>query len=213
MRNLIRGIVGVMLLALASACLAEQIKIGLTGHVDYIDDPYNLLDNGVHQGDWITGFYTYDSSTQDSNPSVSMSLYQYAIAPYGMLVTAGSITFQTDPTNVNFEIGLVDNYAGGTLDSYEVTSHNNLQLNSAITVGDLHWQLNDYSGKAISSDALPSTAPDLSKWQSNSLSVVGGSDEKTQFLISGHITSSYLIPEPATLFLLAIGGLIIRKRN
>ena len=202
-----------------AVCRAAVIKIGLTGLVDYVNDPYNLLEGGVTGGDPITGFYTYDSETPDSEPSVYDGIYQHTTTPYGMSLTVGDLVFQTDPTNVNFTIGLVNNYWGDPPDFYGITSYNNLTLNNGVNVDELHWQLTDYSGTALSSDMLLITPPDLSQWQSNLLSIRGGrypfppDGTKTLFGINGHVTSVYIIPEPATILLLAMGALALRRRN
>jgi len=198
---------------------AEQIKIGFTGQVDYVGDSYNLLGNSVHQGDAITGFYIYDSATLDSEPSIYDGVYEYKSTPYGILLTIGGLTFQTDLTNVDFVISVENNYYGELHDYYGVTSYNNLQLNNGVSIDRLHWQLDDYPGNALSSDALPTIPPDLSQWQYNDLSISGGmypfppSGEKTLFGISGHITSVWPIPEPASLLLFGLGGLLLRKRS
>ena len=210
--------IGFAMLVIALFChcasvRAEQIKIALTGYVNNVSDSYNLLGGSIHNGDAITGYYIYDSATADSDSSAVFGSYKYTITPYGMSITIGSTTFKTDSTNVNFEVGLINNYAGETLDSYEITSYNNFQLVNGVSVGQLHWQLDDYTGTALSSDALLLTAPDLTKWQDNSMSVFGGTDAKTQFVIRGYITSAYLVPEPMTLFLLGLGGLLLRRRH
>jgi hypothetical protein len=213
------AVLGITLLSPFAPVQAEQIKIGLTAQVSYIDDPYNLLDNGVNQGDWITGFYIYDSETPDSDSSVYHGSYRHTTTPYGMLLAIGNLTFQTDPIHVNFGIGITNNYYDEPWDYYTVTSYNNLQLNNGVLVDRLHWQLDDYPGTALSSDALPLTAPDLSKWQSNNLSIFGGmypfppDGSKTLFQINGTVTSVYLIPEPATIVLFVIGTSLFYRRN
>jgi hypothetical protein len=207
-----------LLFVFCPAGWAEIIEIGLIGQVDYVDDPYNLLENAVYQGDSITGYYIYDSETPDSEPSIYDGIYRHTSALYGMSLTAGSLTFQTDPTSVDFVIGLTDNYYGDPPDFYGITSYNNLPLINGVSIDNLHWQLRDYSGSALSSDALPLTAPNLSQWQSNMLSISGGlypfpPGEKTLFRINGHVTSVWLIPEPATLFLFGLAGLFLRNRK
>jgi hypothetical protein len=195
---------------------AEIIQIGLTGQVNYITDPCNLLENVVHQGDLITGFYIYNSLTPDSEPSENIGFYQHSTAPYGMSLTIGSLVFQTDWTNVDFSIGILNNYFYN-YDQYSVTSHNNLPLNNGVTVDGIGLSLDDPSvGAAISSVALPLTAPDLSKWPSKVLWVDGSMYPFTcelQFYINGHVTSAYLIPEPTTLILLVTGGLLLNRRR
>jgi hypothetical protein len=220
MRSLRRGIVGMVALCLASVCLAEQIKIGFAGSVNGISDPYNLLQGAVQQGDPISGFYIYDSATPDSEPGdTSVGIYEYLTSPYGMSLSVGSLTFQTDPTNVNFTVSLADNYYG-PWDYYTVYSDNNLDLNGNVTVDTIYWHLSDNTGNALSSDILPSVPPDLSLWQyDNHFSVDGGRypfpspSEKTLFSFGGQIDSVWLVPEPATLLLFGLAGLLIRKHK
>ena len=87
-----------------------MIKIGLTGQVYHVNDPCNLLENGVHQGDSITGFYIYDSSTLNSSVEDSVGIYEHTCAPYGMSLTIGGLTFQTDWTNVDLSMIIWNNY-------------------------------------------------------------------------------------------------------
>jgi len=217
MRELRMGAVGVFVLGIASVCLAEQIKIGLVGYVESIDDPYSLLKNGVHQGDSITGFYLYDL-----NPDAYVyyaGAYKYTSTPYGMSLTLGGLTFQTDPTNVDFMISIVNGIpSGGSGDNYIVESYNNLFLSNDVHIERILWQLTDYSYTAISSEELPDVPPDLSAWQYDNFTVSGGRGGTPPcfdeiFQINGHVTSVYLIPEPATLLLLGTGGLLLRKRR
>ena len=202
-------------------CRAELIIIGLTGYVRFVFDDFNLLQNAVHKGDPITGFYVYDSTTPDSNPQSMFGEYNYTIAPYGMSLTSGNLTFLTDPANVNLTIGIVDNYGSPPppgSDGYIVNSKTNLMLNNSLnlTMDNIIWQLHDYPGDALSSDTLPSTPPDLTQWGDNDLTIDGGKYpfpsplEKTLFRIDGYVTDVYLIPEPMTM-LFCLGGLVILR--
>ena len=163
--------------------------------------------------------YIYDSETPNSDPQpVYNGWYYYTAGPYGISLTIGELTFQTDTANLDFGIGLSNNPFGAPYDYYGVTSYNNLPLDD-LSIDRLHWQLEDDFGTAISSTELPLLPPDLSKWQGNALSVMGGRypfpspDEKTLFGINGHIYSVWLVPEPATLLLFSLGGLLLRKRR
>ena len=217
------GVVGVIAMCLATlpvGAQAEIIKIGFSGYVDGINDPYNLLEGAVTDGAPISGYYIYDSLTSDSDPSIYTGLYEYSAAPYGMSLTIGTLTFQTDPANVDLEIGLSNNYYGETWDYYTIRSNNNLELDTGVSIDSISWQLTDNTGNALSSDILPLGPPDLSAWQyDNHFSVRGGrypfppEGEKTLFNFGGYIDSVWLIPEPATLILFGLSGLLIRKRK
>jgi hypothetical protein len=185
---------------------AEQVKIGISGQVDGVSDPYNYLENKIHKDDLITGFYTYDLSIPDSSPKDFESIYIYTSSPNGISLSAGGITFQTNPNDVDFEILLSDYGYDAPLDAYGIGSKNNLPILNNIPVSIIQWTLSDDTGNALSSPLLTAMPPDLSSWQFNRFSIGGGG-----FQFDGHITSVYLIPEPATLLLLGIGGLLLRK--
>jgi hypothetical protein len=220
MRNLIRGVAGVVMLGLVSVCLAEQIKIGFAGSVNGISDPYNLLQGAVRQGAPISGFYIYDSATPDSEPgNTALGVYEYLTSPYGMSLSVGSLTFQTDSTNVDFIVGLRDNY-NSTADFFSIGSYNNIGLDTGVSIDSIHWQLTDNTGNALSSDILPLVPPDLSLWQyGNYFSVMGGKypfpseSEKTLFNFGGQIDSVWLVPEPASFGILILGAVLMRLRN
>jgi hypothetical protein len=215
-----KAVFSVLTIIIISFCAkAELITIGFSGLVDSVGDEYNLLEGAVQSGNSISGFYIYDSDTPDSeSDNVNFGFYEHWTSPYGMTIMIGDLTFQTDSTNVDFAIGLRDNY-NSSADFYTVTSLNNLELDDGLSIDTLHWQLDDHLGTALSSDILPLTPPDLSKWQTNALSIMGGSypfpspGEKTLFDIDGHVTDVWLVPELATLLLLGLGGLLLRKRR
>jgi hypothetical protein len=212
-------LMGAVFLAGASPANGYPVTIYIEAVVDTVQDSGNYLEGKISAGNLITGYYTYESTTPDSEPSVYDGIYEHTSIPYGMSLTAGGMTFQTNPANVNLIIGLTNNYYGEPWDYYRVTSYNNLVLDNGVSVDQLHWQLDDYPGTVLSNDALPTTPLDLSQWQTNSLSISGGiypfppEGDKTLFLIRGHVDSVYLIPEPATIILFGIGGLFLRKRR
>ena len=106
---------------------------------------------------------------------------------------------------VNFLVS-VGNWASGT-DNYGLISYNNLPLSDGTPVQYINWQLDDPTGTVLSSDVLPLTAPDLSKWQSwFGLSI----STDRNFGISATITSA--TPEPATAFLFGLGIILARKK-
>ena len=93
---------------------SEYITIGITGIVDSVEDlgeGDGYLDGLIHIGDSITGYYTYDTDTLDSNPSSpGVGDYWHYSAPAGIFLTIGPFEFQTDPGNVNFLIEMSNDY-------------------------------------------------------------------------------------------------------
>lgn len=187
---------------------AGLITIYLTAEVTYVDDHADLLEGKVTIDDIITGSYSYDSDTPDTNPSDTVGDYWHYNTPYGINLSAGSLVFQTDPDNVHFLVEVCNNHIPPP-DGYLLRSYNNLPLSNWVHVERISWQLDDYSGTALSSAALPTTPPVLEDWERNYLQITFG--YKGSSYILARVTSA--IPEPATILLLVLGSLVLTRRR
>ncbi len=185
---------------------AALITIEITAEVDYVEDNGNYLDGQINPGDIITGTYTYDSDTPDSSPlnPVQGNYWHYA-PPGGVSFNVGGFNFATDSSNVVFRVFIRNDNQSGD-DIYGIESQNNLPLYNGTLVDYIWWQLNDHTASALSSDALPTTAPILGQWQANHLRL----ETLRDYRIDAHVTSA--IPEPATVLLVGLGGLILATR-
>jgi hypothetical protein len=202
-------IAGLILLLLSVQANAELITIEIEAVVDSVKDDGpgdGWLDGQISVGDIITGYYTYESTTADTNPSDYVGHYRYNVSPYGILLNISNFDFQTDMSNVDFLVQIIN--AGETYleDSYTIGSGNNLALSNGTQVDIISWSLTDSSANALSSDALPQTPPVLNNWESNLLRLYG---ERDGYIIDAHVTSA--VPEPTTLLLFGLGGLLFRK--
>lgn len=188
---------------------ANLITIQIEAVVDSVQDYGNYLEGQISPGDIITGFYTYESTTPDSSPldPVVGHYYHYS-PPAGVLLAVSGFEFRTDPASVVFEMLIINDNPSGH-DIYAFGSFNNLPLSNGASVDRISWQLNDPSGSVFSSDALPTTAPVLEDWQSIYGLILDG--QRGGYIINAHVTSA--IPEPSTILLLGLGGLVLRKRN
>ncbi len=197
---------------------AAPITIGIEARVSLINDDDTLLEGKVNVNDIITGSYTYDTDTPDTNPASDVGDYLHYSPPCGVLLMVGGFTFMSDPSNTIFGVEVVNNYQGLMQDYYSFGSTYNLLIGSEVELNHISWQLDDYSGTALSSTALPTTAPVLSDWDYNKLNIDGGIGgippcfEKT-FYIEAYVISTTLIPEPASLFLIGFGLLMIKPRR
>jgi hypothetical protein len=208
-----RGIITIVICALSFWTLpaeAALITIQIEGVVDSVWDEYNYLEGKIKPGDLITGFYTYESTTPDSRPSVTVGRYEHSTPPHGIFLTIGGFNFETDTSNVDFRIDIINNgTTGGINDGYGLISYNNLPLSNGTLVYGISWWLYDLTGSALSSDALPTTTPVLEDWQINLLRLYG--EKGRIYIIDAHVTSA--IPEPTTVLLFGLGTLLLRKRT
>lgn len=188
--------------------VANLVTIELVAQVTAIDDMSNLLESLIDVGDELRGTYLYEASTSDASPLSTVGQYSHYSTPHRIALSCQGLAFQTDPGNVDFLIGILNDNDGR--DSYGFASYNNLPLPNGVEVQHISWQLDDYTAMALSSDALPLTAPLLGEWSHPrqlmiTLGAWGGSG------IGAEVTSVHLVPEPATVFLLALGGIVLLR--
>ena len=210
----------------ASSGFAFPISIDITATVRSVRDDENVFDGAINVGDVITGTYTYESTTVDSNPSDTVGDYRHDTSPYGITLNAGGFVFQTDPDNVEFLVEIGNDRYYGT-DFYLLRSYNNVPLSDDLVVEHISWQLNDPTQTALSSEALPTVPPILGDWESIfGLMIMGGFPDpyggypSDDFLIRADVSSAVLsgsapIPEPTTMLLFGTGlfGLLIAVKN
>ncbi len=194
---------------------ATLITIGIEAVVDDVVETGDYLNGRIKVGDLITGTYTYDTDTPDSSSSPNVGRYEHYTYPSGISLSVGGFDFMTDPATTNFLIEIVNDFPD---DAYSVISYRNLALSDGTSVGHISWGLRDYSATAISIADLAPTAPVLDDWGGNRLEFGAGSggrdtgEPATGFGVMAHVTSAVVIPEPATILLLGLGGIaVIRK--
>jgi len=212
-----RQTVTLMLLAIVlfvSPLKASIVNIGLKGKVTEINDYVaNLLEGQIAVGDEISGNYKYNSEARDHNPSNSVGGYSHYEAPYGFFLNVGGFRFETDLDNVDFLVAVGDNSYGD--DHYLLRSYSNLPFLNDVVIEQISWELDDFSAKALSSDALPLDAPSLEDWSLVSPLYVDGNIDGgcSGLILAAEVTDVWLIPEPGTLALLGFGGLAVLRRR
>lgn len=189
---------------------AELITIGIEAVVDDVQDPDNYLEGLVNVGDLITGTYTYDTDTPDSSSSSQVGRYEHYAYPCGISLSVGGLDFATDPADTDFVIRILNDYLYD--DFYWLTSYSNLPVSNGTSVNNIDWMLGDPSETAISTVELPTTGPVLDDWEVNFLNIGGGIRSREGFVFLSHVTSAVVIPEPTTMLLLGLGGLIFVRR-
>jgi hypothetical protein len=160
-----------------------SITIAFTATVNLVDDPAGLV-SGVHVGDVITGTYTYDPATPDTNDLAGVGDYSQD-KKFGVTVNLGQFTTQTDKKNTDFLIEISDNFSGS--DNYVWHSYRNTSTGPAIDI--INLQLDDFTQTALNSPSLPTVPPVLSAWtQDFGLDVQGAPVGRDRFLIRSNLT-------------------------
>ena len=181
----------------ATSSFADPITIKINAEVATVDDPDNILGGAINVGSIITGEYTYESTTPDSNPLPTVGDYWHSTPPFGIMINAGGFVFKTDPDDVDFLVEICNDHGLPTpTDNYLLRSYNNLPLPGGIIVEHISWQLDDPTATALSSDTLPTAPPVLEDWQSVFGLTITGSYPDDPFgfgyFIRAHVTSAVL---------------------
>ncbi|MFC1753069.1 DUF1554 domain-containing protein [Thermoproteota archaeon] len=146
----------------------NDVSCSFTATVTTVNDPAGHL-SSITTGSQISGTFSYDSSLPDSGGGSLTGDYSFT-SPYKLESTVNSMTFSTNPSNVDLRI-IVTNGAPGSMDRFQVNTPVDKAvfspssiLPSGWKVFGLRFHLNDNLGTAVTSTALP-TDLDLSDWQ------------------------------------------------
>lgn len=168
-----------------------RITMQLTAIIETVDDGYNLLGGSIGVGDTITGTYIYDSTIEDTNASPTVGDYRHSSSPYGIFLEINDIEFETDLSDVDFLVEIVNDHGTPTRDNYLLRSYNNEDMTVDVAVDHISWQLDDDTATAISSIELTTSPPVLADWTSNfGLTITGYSISQSSqtFMIRGHVS-------------------------
>jgi hypothetical protein len=165
-----------------------SITISFIAEVGHLDDSHRLLDGSIGVGQRITGSYTFDPLTPDSNPDPTVGDYRHSAAGYGIDLQLGNYRFKTDPSNVDFLLEVVCRPADH---HYLLRSYNNLAFGPRLPeacADHISWQLDDPKGGNLTGDQLPLDPPHLAAWKSDfGLTITGGVSPRKQFFIRAHM--------------------------
>jgi hypothetical protein len=135
------GILALMLAGTVGRVEAAPVTYTITATISDVFDPSGLLGPTIAVGGTLTGSYTFDDATLDTNSDPTVGDYWHIDAGYGIRLQGGGYTFETDPSNVEFLVEIVNRPDG---DNYLLRSYNNLPLATGAPVdhiagSDNHW--------------------------------------------------------------------------
>ena len=184
----------------ATAC-AEILTFEFEGYIDNIVKNENNVIEGVYLNQPFTGWFNYSTDVPDLNPSDPLRGTYYQDA--SIVVNLGG---QTYPYLDGFIYFSIANDNDGDRFFYVVDGE----------YGDYSFtwfglELIDSTGTAFATDDLPISL-NIEDFDS-AFFRMGGDEISTSdfFQIEGQITNIQYIPEPASLILLALGAVIMKK--
>lgn len=211
-------LVWAIFLSIGDLAQAVPVTIKITGVVTEITglEPYPYNET-IYPGTTFTGSYTYDSTAIGEYQQPGRGHY-FHNSPCGFNLSLAGYEFKTvENHDSRFEIWLFNDFSLPLpqYDGYMVQSYENIPLSTGLSVYIISWILRDNTHTALSSIVLPVDAPDINAWNYNLFSIgCGGLGiDSPLFTIWGTVTEAVLIPEPATMLLLAIGGLFLRQKR
>ncbi|MCV2371337.1 PEP-CTERM sorting domain-containing protein [Roseateles oligotrophus] len=194
---------GLLLLGLAGInheAHSAPVTFNFAGQVTQtVFDPFDPLSGAVQVGTPMYSYMNFDTSASDLNPAADVGSYAWTGGTYGFAAVLGSVLF---PVMHSLSISVVDGAPGG-IDQYLVHAWEGTQagLNDYFSIS---LTLQDDTGTAFSSDALPSTRPDLGKFALRSFVLTGQYTDLNSNFIQYEVQGN-LVPEPATLALTGLG--------
>ncbi len=211
---------GVLVGALALGVQAEAtITVQFTGSVIGPLDPANPTPGSPLQppydelfvlGEAVTGSYTFDPDTPDSEPA-NANLGVYAAESFSIVFAGGFSAVNAADAAMNITV----NSEGGFGTDYIVdVSGLATPLLADLVLEQVSLFLDDEENTAIASDALP-LALDLADFELAVIALsfadpVNPSDFRA---VGVELDTLTFIPEPATAALLGLGGLVVLRRR
>lgn len=215
------GRVGVVLLALvvvaaasAGTAKAEVGKVlfeGAISPVGSFDDPTG----NFSKGQAVSGYWIIDTATPDGDVDPKRGEYPQTGAPV-FRIDIGAHTFST----VDATLQILDDFTTGigTIDAYDVLGGSGSSSIVGLTISQMQLTLRDTELplNALASDVLPTGAPNPSSFDQigQAAGQITGSLNGSPLFLNLQIRSTeYVVPEPSSVALLLIGGVLVALRR
>jgi hypothetical protein len=196
----------------APAAMAAPITINFQGVVTQaVFDPLDPLNGAVQAGSPMYSYLNFDSTAADTAPDPQLGSYTVSGGTNGMAVLLANIVF---PIMRTVNISVVNGQAGMP-DMYTVYAFEGVQ-DGLSDYFSMSMVLQDDSGTAFSSDALPLQAPDTHLFGLRSFNLFGQYTDLDGVFVQYEVQGEVTVPEPDTLALLAAAAVataLLRQRR
>mgnify|MGYP002382001950 CR=1 FL=1 len=210
MRPLVLALLIAVSLPLSSSAVPLTVVMG--GEWDSVDDAGNVLGGAVLPGTAFTATMTYDDTAPPTYSDPITANYDVGALPFSFTLATGGFTFtwlaggftSLDLTNTIYDgvAGFFEDFSGAP---------------GLPPIGYAYASpsLDDPSGTALASTALPPLPWSLAAWPTAALGFffdIDDGDPQTYVDLQGTLTSLTVVPEPGTSVLLAMGLALLAAR-
>lgn len=169
---------------------STAVTMQILAVISDVDDANDVLGGAIVVGDTITGTYTYDTDTEDSNHAATVGDYRHTSSPYGIFLNINGYEFKTDLNDVDFLMELANDHGATPRDNYLLRSYNNAPAGLNVSVDHISWQLDDDTATALDSIDMPTNPPVLADWTSVFGLTISGfqtNNNMNTYMIRGHV--------------------------
>lgn len=199
------------LLALPSAASASSFTFNFAIDVTSVTGVAATAFSGLAAGDVITGQYTFNDATPDTNASPLFGRFDF-VTP-GSAATSITVKGKT----IGWTGSRIETFNGG-VDFYRILNFGTFLDDPVFGAASFFGQMNGLAS-LLASTAQPTTPPDVSAFTSNLFSMFvetqegdGNIDGTFRSLSTQPVTA---VPEPASMLLVGSGltALVVRRRR
>jgi hypothetical protein len=193
-----------ILAILVSGYVSSQTQAGnytfaFTGVVTSVDSPLN---SQFAVGNTVQGSYTFTDTVIDAAPPLDEGIY---FVPFitGSVAFSNGYATSYNPLYISQEI-IVENKAFNNYQAY-VSAYSGPDVSGATPL-NFTVLLEDLQGTMLSSNAMPTSPPDIALAETR-IGYVRFIQGSTQSFVNYSIQTLTLVPEPSTILLIAIGAI------
>jgi hypothetical protein len=169
----------VLLAVVPNPASAKILTVNVGAYVAQVYDPSNVLGGQIAVGQAVSGAYSYETTVPNTGTGWQMGEEngEYVQNPGQgrMSFSTGPFTFACDPASPSwgFRVGIHASYNVNYQDTFRIMSDGNKPVADGVNISLFFLDFSDYSGVALNSAALLTTAPSLVSFPNSAVYIFG----------------------------------------